>query len=89
MHRNTVQLANLNRLVHHSSAVQDIFDPIVEKIISLVEQQVVSVQQKRETVAVNHPSTAQLAVVIILVLLLRPACRLSCWWEGLGRHNIF
>ena len=74
--------------MRHSSAVQDIFDPIVEKIISLVEQQVVSVQQKRETVAVNHPSPVQLAAVIILVLLLRP-CRLSCWWEGLDRHNIF
>jgi hypothetical protein len=37
----------------YSDAVQEMFDPVVDRIVDLVEQQVYGVQQKGEKVAVK------------------------------------
>jgi len=39
--------------LQYSDEVQKIFDPVVNRIVHLVEQQVFEVQQKGETVAVS------------------------------------
>lgn len=54
--RNTTNSERLTVISIYSDDVQEIFDPIVDQIVDLVEQQVLRVKQMGESVAVSQTS---------------------------------